>query len=311
MKHWTINNIPDLDGKTIVVTGANSGLGYEITKALAEKHAEVIMACRNTDKGEEAKNHILAHHKHAKLSVWECDLGDLESVKTFADKLRLKYNRINILINNAGVMAPPQGKTKDGFELQFGTNHIGHFVLTSKLFPLLRKTEGSRIVTVSSIASHNGKIHFEDVNFEQGYSRWKTYQQSKLANLMFAMDLDNQLSSSTFKTRSYAAHPGVSDTNLFKNMRPNWFLNALGKLLMPIITQPASKGALPILYAAVSEEAKPGHFYGPHGRREHKGYPTEAFVPEAAKVEADRKKLWELTEKLSGTNFHVCQGKTE
>jgi len=305
MRKWTTNDMPDLSGKQVIVTGANSGLGYEISKALVKNHALVIMACRNTESGENAKKQILSHYPKANLVVKTLDLASLESIKTFAKEIRLEYNRIHILINNAGVMAPPQAKTADGFELQFGTNHIGHFVLTAKLFPLLRKTAGSRIVTVSSIASHNGKIHFEDVNFKTNYHRWKTYQQSKLANLMFSIELDKRMETSTFKTRSYAAHPGVSDTNLFKNMKPNWVLKALGKLLMPIITQPAEKGALPILYAATSLDAEPGKFYGPHGKREHKGYPSEAFVPEAAKNEVDRKKLWELTESMSNTKLNV------
>ncbi|MDA3911576.1 MAG: oxidoreductase [Bacteroidales bacterium] len=308
MKKWTSKDIPDLSGKQVIVTGANSGLGYEISKALVEKHALVIMACRNTDSGESAKQRILSHSPKAKLIVKSLDLASLESIKAFSEAIRLEYNRIHLLINNAGVMAPPHGETKDGFELQFGTNHIGHFVLTAKLYPLLRKTEDSRIVTVSSIASHNGEIHFEDVNFKANYNRWKTYQQSKLANLMFSMELNKRLETSNFKTRAYAAHPGVSDTNLFKNMKPNWFIKVLGNLLMPIITQPAHKGALPILYAATSPDVNPGNFYGPHGRKEHKGYPKEAFVPEAAKIESDREKLWDLTENLSNTKFQVCEG---
>jgi len=307
MKKWTTKDIPDLSGKQVIVTGANSGLGYEISKALVEKHASIVMACRNTESGENAKKRILTHHPKAKLVVKSLDLASLESIKAFSETIRLEYNRIHILINNAGVMAPPHGETKDGFELQFGTNHVGHFVLSAKLFPLLRKTEQSRIVTVSSIASHNGEIHFEDVNFKTKYNRWKTYQQSKLANLMFSFELDKRLEPSNFKTRSYAAHPGVSDTNLFKNMKPNWFMKVLGNLLMPIITQPAEKGALPILYAATSPDAEPGNFYGPHGKKEHKGYPTEAFIPEAAINEVDREKLWDLTESLSGVTFNVCQ----
>lgn len=309
MKKWTVKDMPDMSGKQVIVTGANSGLGYEISKALVEKHALVIMACRNTDAGEDAKQRLLSHYPKANLIVKALDLASLESIKSFSESIRLEYHRIHILINNAGVMAPPHALTKDGFELQFGTNHIGHFALTAQLFPLLRKTEDSRIVTVSSIASHNGKIHFDDLNFKTNYHRWKTYQQSKLANLMFAKELDKRLANSEFKTRSYAAHPGVSDTNLFQNMKPNWFLKALGNLIMPIITQPADKGALPILYAATSPDAEPGNFYGPHGKREHKGYPTEAFVPEAAKNESDREKLWDLSEKMANKKFQVCQVK--
>ncbi|MEA1874710.1 MAG: oxidoreductase [Bacteroidota bacterium] len=305
MKKWTIKDMPDMSGKQVIVTGANSGLGYEISKALVEKHALVIMACRNIKSGENAKKRILSHTPKANIVVKSLDLASLDSIKSFSEKICLEYNRIHILINNAGVMAPPYTETKDGFELQFGTNHIGHFALMAQLFPLLKKTENSRIVTVSSIASHNGKIHFDDVNFKANYHRWKTYQQSKLANLMFSMELDKRLELSKLKTRSYAAHPGVSDTNLFQNMKPNWALKALGYLLMPIITQTANKGALPILYAATSPNAEPGNFYGPHGKREHKGYPTEAFVPETAKNESDREKLWELTENMSNVKFNI------
>jgi NAD(P)-dependent dehydrogenase (short-subunit alcohol dehydrogenase family) len=307
MKKWTVKDMPDMSGKQVIVTGANSGLGYEISKALVEKHALVIMACRNTDAGEEAKKRILSHYPKANLIVKALDLASLESIKAFSESIRLEYNRIHILINNAGVMAPPYAETKEGFELQFGTNHIGHFVLTSKLLPLLRKTEDSRIVTVSSIASHKGEISFDDVNAKVNYNRIKAYRQSKLANLMFSMELDKRLADSQFKTRSYAAHPGVSNTNLFNNMKPNWFLKGLGSLLMPIITQPADKGALPILYAATSPDAEPGNFYGPHGKKEFKGYPKEAFVPDAAKVQSDREKLWDLTQTLSNTTFQVCE----
>lgn len=307
MKKWTICDMPDLTNKIFIVTGANSGLGYEISKALAGKNAEVIMACRNIQAGKEAKQNIQAHYSAATITVWKLDLASLESIESFSEKIRTKYNRIHGLINNAGVMAVPKNTTHDGFEMQIGTNHIGHFMLTSRLFTLLRSTEDSRVVTVSSIASHNGVINFEDLNSENSYHRWKAYQQSKLANLMFGLEMHEKLSISNFKTNSYIAHPGVSNTRLFHNMKPNAFLKLLGNILMPFITQSAKKGALPILYAATCPDAEPGVFYGPHGRREHKGYPAEAFVPEQAKIQEDREKLWKATERLIKKDFFICQ----
>jgi NAD(P)-dependent dehydrogenase (short-subunit alcohol dehydrogenase family) len=308
MIKWTVNDIPDLQGKNIIITGANSGIGFEVAKALVMKNAHVIMGVRNSEKGENAKAEILSYHPQAKIVVKTLDMASLDSVKSFVEEIRLEFSKIHILINNAGVMATPNKLTKDGFELQIGTNHLGHFVLTAKLFPLLRKTDASRIVTVSSIASHNGKIYFDDMNFVKKYHRWKAYQQSKLANLMFAIELDEKLQKSDFKTISLAAHPGVSDTNLFYNLKPNFILKSLGKILMPLIAQSANLGALPVLFAATSPDVQRGGFYGPTGWKEHKGFPGEAYIPEQAKNSMDRDRLWLYSEDLSGVKFHVCQG---
>lgn len=305
MKKWNVTNIPDMTEKVVVVTGSNNGLGFEASKMLARNNARVIMTGRNKQKLADAKSAIQEEQSNAQIETRELDMADLASIKKFSEAMCQHFDHIDILINNAGVMAPPRGETKDGFELQFGTNHLGHFALTAQLFPLLKNTAGSRVVTVSSIAAQNGTINFDDLMFKQNYKRWKAYQQSKLANLMFAKELHERLVQKGCKTISIAAHPGVSQTNLFYSTRPNVILRGMGTLLMPLITQPADKGVLPLLYAATSPDAEPGSFYGPDSKNEWKGYPAKAFVTEAAKDSHIREKLWKKSEALTGVNFNI------
>lgn len=305
MKKWNAADIPDMSGKIVVVTGSNSGLGFETSKKLARNNARVIMTGRNKQKLEDAKAAIQSEHSDAQIEIRELDLADLSSVRKFSEAMRHHLDHIDILINNAGVMAPPRGETKDGFEMQFGTNHLGHFALTAQLYPLLKNAAGSRVVTVSSLAARNGNIHFGDLMFEKKYNRLKAYQQSKLANLMFAFELQERLAETKHKTISIAAHPGVAQTNLFFSTKPNIILRGIGSLVMPLITQPAEKGALPLLYAATSPDAEPGGYYGPDSKKEWKGYPAKAFVAEPAKDSHIREKLWKKSESLTGVNFNI------
>ncbi|MEA3448643.1 MAG: oxidoreductase [Bacteroidota bacterium] len=306
MKKWNVSDIPDMSEKIVVVTGSNSGLGFETSKLLAKNNGRVIMTGRNKQKLEDAKTAIESEYSDAQIETRALDLADLSSVEKFSEAMRHYLDHIDILINNAGVMAPPHGETKDGFELQFGTNHLGHFALTAQLFPLLKNNPGSRIVTVSSIAARNGKIHFDDLMFEKKYHRFKTYRQSKLANLMFALELNSRLKNKNIDVMSLAAHPGVSRTNLFYSVKPYPLIKVLGKMIMPIITQPASKGMLPIVKVATSDDVQSGDYYGPDKLHEWRGSPKPAFIPASAKDAETRKKLWVLSEKLTGVEFNVA-----
>jgi len=240
---WIEENIPDQSGKLVLVTGANSGLGYEVTRELALKGAIVIMACRNLEKGEEAADEIRSANPSGELRLMQLDLADLKSVKRFADEVHAEYSYLDTLVNNAGVMATPYGKTEDGFELQFGINHLGHFALTGQLLDLLEDRPGSRIVTVSSYAHWFGWINFSDLNGEKFYYRWMAYCQSKLANLLFAYELQRRLSQHGKEAISVAAHPGSTVTNLQKHTAFFSFVNS-------IIGHGQEQAALSILYAS-------------------------------------------------------------
>jgi NAD(P)-dependent dehydrogenase (short-subunit alcohol dehydrogenase family) len=253
--HWTTENIPDLGGKIAIVTGGNSGIGFETARALARKGVSVIVASRNLARGEVAAGRIRQEHLQADLSVMELDLADLSSVSRFADAFRLSFPRLDILVNNAGVMATPYGKTADGFEMQIGTNHLGHFALTGFLIDILMRTPGARIVTVSSFAHLFGRINFDDLNSENRYWRWMAYCQSKLANLLFAYELQRRLERAGSSAISVAAHPGYSATNLQDDTEFR-FLNSL-------FAQSPEMGALPVLYAATASDVEGGDFYGP------------------------------------------------
>jgi NAD(P)-dependent dehydrogenase (short-subunit alcohol dehydrogenase family) len=291
---------PGMANKLVVITGANSGLGFETARLLAKQHAHVILTGRNQHKIDAAKQAIVNDYPHARIEARLLDMADLSSIKRFSDATLRDFKKIDVLINNAGVMATPHEKTKDGFELQFGTNHLGHFALTAQLFPLLKESPEGRIVSLSSLAARNGKIQFDDLMFEKQYNRFKAYRQSKLANLMFALELHSRLKNKNIKLMSLAAHPGVSKTNLFYSVQPNVVLKMLGKIMMPIITQPASKGILPIVKAATSDEVQSGEYYGPDKLREWMGKPKPAFIPASAKNAETRQRLWDLSEKLTG-----------
>lgn len=304
--NWTAENIPDLSGKVFIVTGGNSGLGYESVKAFAAKGAEVIMASRSTEKGEEARTEILKEHPRANIRVMPLDLGDLESVRGFASAFKKSYKHLDVLLNNAGIMMPPYFTTKNGFEGQFGTNHLGHFALTGLLMDLLLKTKGARIVSVSSGAHKRGEMDFSNLQFENGkdYSPSKAYGRSKLANLLFTYELQRKLEAAGKDTIVAAAHPGVALTNLGRYLERRFLV----KIMTPLFSwmlQDQAMGALPQIRACVDPGVKSGEYYGPDGRREFKGYPVVVQSSEASHHPGDAAKLWEESEELTGVTFHI------
>ena len=302
--NWTIDNIPDLSGKTILVTGGNSGLGFEAVKAFALKGATVVMACRSLAKGEEAKKLLTGLNPQANITVMELDLTDLKSIYSFVNQFKENHSRLDILLNNAGIMMVPYGLTKDGFENQMGTNHLGHFALTAQLLELLKTTPNSRVVNVSSMAHKSGVMDTDNLLYENGkdYSPIKAYGRSKLSNLLFTYELQRFFEKNKIDTIAVAAHPGVSDTNLFNHAAPKWLMNLLRPLFLFMI-QPASMGALPEIRAAVDADVKGGQYYGPDGKKEMKGYPILVESTIASHNEEDARKLWELSEKLTGVKF--------
>lgn len=290
-----------LAGKTAVITGANSGIGLEAAKILAGKGALVVMAVRNIEKGNQARDAILQIHSQAKVEVMKIDLADLESIRAFAESFAMKFESLDLLINNAGVMVPPHSKTKDGFELQFGSNHLGHFALTGLLLPLLKKTPGSRVVTVSSLAHKGASIFFDNLDGSKGYQPMKFYGQSKLANLMFARELDKRLKENGLDIKSLACHPGISSTNLFKfgkKEAPKFF-----KALMDRFLQSAEMGALPTVYAATEGSLKGGEYIGPGGKKRRSGYPALDTPHPVANDQQTAERLWDISEKLTGVKF--------
>jgi NAD(P)-dependent dehydrogenase (short-subunit alcohol dehydrogenase family) len=297
-----LKSLPSQEGRTIIVTGANTGLGYETALFSAEKGAKVIMACRNLKKATAAKQKIEQAISTADLEVMEIDLSRLDSVRNFAKTFLSKYDRLDVLINNAGVMMPPYTKTDDGFELQFAANYLGHFLLTGLLIDTILKTPDSRIVSLSSIAHKNGKINFDDLQSEQKYSASDAYGQSKLACLMFAFELQRRLEKAGHQnTISTAAHPGVSDTELGRHM-PKLLFNILRYTVGPFLTHAPKEGAKPTIVAATGE-AKGGDYFGPTGFSEMKGKPGKAKSTSLANDEAQAKKLWEVSEKLADFKY--------
>jgi len=306
---WTTAAIPDQTGRVVLVTGANSGLGLETARSLAVKGATVVMACRSPRKAQEARAQLLAelaHHQQdgpqGALDVLSLDLADLASVRVAAATLAERYGRLDLLINNAGVMGPPRTLTRDGFELQFGTNHLGHFALTQLLLPLLRAQEGARVVYVTSGAQYFGRIAFEDLNGELSYDRWRAYSQSKLANVMTALELQERLRAEGFGVLALAAHPGLARTNLQPSsvaMAGSQF-EALAYRLMDPLFQSAAMGALPQLFAATAPEALPGGHYGPDQWGGMRGYPKAVRVAPAALDGEQRRRLWQISQELCG-----------
>lgn len=304
--NWTLDQVPDLSGKIIVVTGGNSGLGYESVKAFAMKGAEVILTSRSAEKGEEAKSAILKAFPEGKIRVKQLDLSDLDSVRHFVGKFIDEYDKLDVLMNNAGIMMTPYFKTKDGFEGQFGVNHLGHFALTGLLLDVLLKTPGSRIVNVSSGAHKMGRMDFSNLHFENGrsYSPLKSYGQSKLSNLLFTYELQRKLESSQKDSISLAAHPGSSMTNLGRHIEGK----LLYKILLPLfkrMSQDQAQGALPQIRASVDPHAKGGEYYGPDGRREMTGFPVLVPSNEASHNLLDAARLWEESEKLTGVKIDI------
>ncbi|ULE34254.1 SDR family NAD(P)-dependent oxidoreductase [Mycobacterium sp. IDR2000157661] len=299
---WTAADIPDQSGRTAIVTGANSGLGYDTAAALAEKGAHVVLAVRNPDKGDEAVDRIKKTTPNAVVTLQRLDLSSLASVRAAADELRAAHPRIDLLINNAGVMyVPKRETTADGFEMQFGTNHLGHFALTGLLLDHLLSIEGSRIVTVSSVGHRLlARIRFEDPHFEDGYQRVRAYGQSKLANLLFTYELQRRLELKGASTVALAAHPGFSDTELMRYL-PGFIPDIVWK----VATQPASMGALPTLRAATDPGAQGGQYYGPDGLGEVKGHPKVVASSAQSRDEDIARRLWTMSEELTGVTFPV------
>jgi NAD(P)-dependent dehydrogenase (short-subunit alcohol dehydrogenase family) len=305
--------VPDLSGKLAVVTGANSGLGLGLATRLSAAGADVIMAIRNRAKGEAAVEQIRATVPHAKLTIKSLDLSSLASVKALGEELTAEGRPIDILINNAGVMQPPNRETTaDGFELQFGSNHLGHFALTGHLLPLLRAASRPRVTSLSSIAARTGGINFDDLQWEKSYNPTKAYSQSKSANLMFAIEFDRRSRQGGWGVVSNAAHPGLCKTNL-QLSGPSQGKNSptllerfyrVSRQLTPFMWQEIDEGILPALYAATSPEAKGEAFYGPHGFLELAGGGvTDAKILDRARNEADCRRLWEISEQLTGVRY--------
>lgn len=295
---WTEADVPDQSGRVAIVTGSNTGLGYETARALAAKGAHVVIAVRNLDKGRDAVDRIMASTPKADLKLQKLDVGSLDSVRTAADELKGAYPHIDLLINNAGVMYPPKQTTVDGFELQFGTNHLGPFALTGLLIDHLLPVEGSRVVAVASVAHRiRAKIHFEDLQWERRYNRVAAYGQSKLANLLFTYELQRRLTG--HQTTALAAHPGASNTELARHLP-----GALERLVTPL-AQDAALGALPTLRAATDPGALGGQYFGPDGIGETRGYP-KVVASSAQSHDADlQRRLWAVSEELTGVTFPV------
>ena len=295
---WNTENILSQKGRIVIVTGSSSGIGYETARVLANKQASVIIAVRNLDKGNKALATIVQQNKDADVQVMELDLANLASVKNFAENFQKNYSRLDLLINNAGVMIPPYAKTTDGFELQFGTNHLGHFALTGQLLKLLISTQGSRIVNVSSGAHNFGKIDFDDLNWEKrNYAQWTAYGDSKLANLYFTYELDRKLKDQGIKTVVTASHPGWTATELQRTG------GNVMKYLNGIFAQDITMGALPTLRAAIEEGLKGAEYFGPNGFMEIGGYPVQVESNELSKDRAIAQKLWEVSEQLTSVKF--------
>ncbi len=297
-QQWNTDNIPDQNGRVILITGSNSGIGYEAAKVLAKKQAEVILAVRNLQKGKAAKEEILKVIPQAKVAVQELDLADLNSVKSFSENFLQQHQKLDVLINNAGIMIPPYGKTIDGFESQMGTNHLGHFALTAQLFELLKSSGSSRIVNVSSTAHNMGNLNFDDLTWKtRKYVAWKAYGDSKIANLYFTNELGRRLKNAGVKVLTTAAHPGYAATELQKGIGL--------KILNFLVAQSAFMGSLPTLMAAIDSDANQGDFYGPSGFAQQRGFPKKV-QPNKLSQDADiAAKLWNVSEDLTGISFNI------
>ena len=308
MSAWTTHDIPPQSGKFALVTGATGGLGYETALALADAGADVILAGRNEQKGRDALQAIRKSVPSARLHFETLDLADLASVAEFSARIADRYPRVDVLVNNAGVMALPRRQTtRDGFETQFGTNYLGHFALTAQLLPLLRASGGARVVSLASLAHRQGRIDFGDLQGERLYKPWKAYSQSKLAMLMFALELQRRSDAKGWGLMSNAAHPGWALTDLIANGPdsdgPQRVLNGLSVLFKPWLSQSAAAGALPTLFAATSPAAANAGYYGPDGFYELKGAPVPAKIFRQASDIEVAKRLWEVSEQLTATRF--------
>ncbi len=294
---WDSRDVPDQKGRVAIITGSSSGIGYETARVLAARNATVVMAVRDLEKGQSALKKIKSAFPEADARIMELDLASLDIVHRFADDFKKNFSQLDLLINNAGVMMPPYSKTADGFELQFGTNHLGHFALTGLLLDLILKTENSRIVTVSSSGHKAGKLDFDDLNWEKRkYKKLKTYADSKLANLYFTYMLQEKLETKGSRTIAVASHPGWTGTELQRHVGFFKFLNRF-------FSQSIDMGALPTLYAATAPDVKGSDYYGPGGRKEIKGYPKKVDSNELSHDKDIAKKLWDVSEELTKEKF--------
>jgi NAD(P)-dependent dehydrogenase (short-subunit alcohol dehydrogenase family) len=299
---WTATDVPDQTGRVAIVTGANSGLGFDTAAVLADKGAHVVLAVRNLDKGNEAADRIRSKNPNAEVSLQELDLTSLDSIRKAADQLRADYPRIDLLINNAGVMyVPTRETTKDGFEMQFGTNHLGAFALTGQLLDNMLPVEGSRVIAVSSVGHRIlARIHFDDLQLERKYNRVEAYGQSKLANLLFTYELQRRLAAKGTPTIAAAAHPGFADTELMRHLP-----SAIPNFLWRPFAQPADMGALPTLRAATDPDVQGGQYYGPDGIGETRGHPKLVESSAQSHDEDLQRRLWTVSEELTGVTFPV------
>ena len=306
---WSIDSIPEQNGRIALITGANSGLGFDTAQALLEKNATVILGCRSIGKAENARQRLLSQTTSGTIELLEIDLADLVQVNKAADQMGRKFKKLDLLINNAGVMAPPRTCSKQGLELQFAVNHLSHMALTLKLLPLMAKQPGARVVTVSSGAQYMGKINWSDLQGESTYDPWASYSQSKLANVMFALELDQRLKEADIDIASLSAHPGLARTNLQPTTiaaNGSWQSSIVYKFMNPIF-QSSRMGALSQLLAATDPNAKSGEQYGP--RFNLRGYPKLCEVAVSALDNTERTRLWEVSEKLIGDLVQTNQCK--
>ncbi len=308
MSHWTPADLPPLNGKTAIVTGANSGLGLATTRELARKGAHVIMACRSAEKAHAAANSIRQEIPNAELTVDALDLADLHSVASFAKRMQSTLSVVDILCNNAGVMALPLRRTKQGFEMQIGTNHFGHFALTGQLLPLLEAAPAARIVNTASMAhTWTSGMDFGDLNWEhKRYRKWDAYGKSKLANLLFTFELDRRLSEAGSSVIALAAHPGYAATHL-QAAGPEMEGSRIGQLVMNLgnglLAQPSEQGAEPILYAAAMPDVQGGDYYGPDGFQQMRGHPRKVRARKTAYSTEAATQLWELSTALTEVDY--------
>jgi NAD(P)-dependent dehydrogenase (short-subunit alcohol dehydrogenase family) len=301
---WSTADVPDQSGRVAVVTGANTGIGYHAAAVLAHRGAHVVLAVRNLEKGNAALARIVAASPNADVTLQELDLTSLDSVRAAADALRSAYPRIDLLINNAGVMYTPKQVTKDGFEMQFGTNHLGHFALTGLVLDHLLPVRGSRVVTISSVGHRiRASIHFDDLQWERRYDRVAAYGQSKLANLLFTYELQRRLADQQKNTMAVAAHPGTSNTELTRNLP--LILKPAVAVLGPLMFQSAAMGALPTLRAATDPAVEGGQYYGPDGLGEQRGHPKIVGSSAQSHDEDLQRRLWEVSEELTRVTFPV------
>ncbi|MHA7278756.1 oxidoreductase [Arthrobacter sp. MDT2-2] len=299
MSDFSADAIGDLTGERVVITGANSGIGLQTAVQLARKGAEVVLACRNEERGRDAEQKVRSLTGSGRVVLRVLDLASLESVRTFAAGIT---GPVSILVNNAGVMATPRSTTADGFELQFGTNHLGHFALTGLLLENLHDAGSARVVTLSSIAHKRGRINFDDLQSERGYRRWAAYRQSKIANLYFMVELDRRARAAGWDLTSVAAHPGLANTNLTASMQVPAMLDVLGGFVK-LMSQSDAAGALPTLYAATSPEVRGGDYYGPSGPGETRGAPR-LVAPVPRVLDRDiAVRLWNRSVELTGVDY--------